>query len=204
MNPTLKIRTPEGIAFSFALAGPVVRCLAWIVDFLVTLVAIFMLSLLGQVGGIISADISQAISVIGYFVISVGYGILFEWIWRGQTIGKRLLSLRVVDAQGARSQLRLGRLGLAVGLGRPAARGVEGRGRGFQGGVRRVEVALGDEAALHESVHPLALPRGLTRRTLRTHDVGPHGVRGGPPGLQARPGLLDRGLGRLHGHARAL
>ncbi|HSI14618.1 MAG TPA: RDD family protein [Chthoniobacter sp.] len=104
MNPTLKIRTPEGIAFSFALAGPVVRCLAWIIDFLVTTVAVLMLSLLGQMGGIISADISQAISILAYFVISVGYGIFFEWIWRGQTLGKRLLRLRVMDAQGLRLQ----------------------------------------------------------------------------------------------------
>lgn len=104
MNPTLKIRTPEGIAFSFALAGPVVRCLAWIIDFLVIMAATVMLSLLGQVAGFIDADISQALSIIGYFIISVGYGILLEWIWRGQTLGKRILRLRVMDAQGLRLQ----------------------------------------------------------------------------------------------------
>jgi uncharacterized RDD family membrane protein YckC len=104
VNPTLKIRTPEGIAFSFQLAGPVVRCLAWIIDFLVILVSIMVLSLLGQAAGFIDQDVAQAISIIGYFVISVGYGVLFEWIWRGQTLGKRLLRLRVMDAQGLRLQ----------------------------------------------------------------------------------------------------
>jgi uncharacterized RDD family membrane protein YckC len=81
-----------------------VRCLAWILDFIVILIAINVLSMLGQVGGLISEDFAQAVSIVGYFVISVGYGVLFEWIWRGQTLGKRLLRLRVMDAQGLRLQ----------------------------------------------------------------------------------------------------
>lgn len=104
MNPTLKIRTPEGIAFSFALAGPVVRCMAWIVDFLVITVSTRVLTLLGQLAGFLSPDLAQAIMLIGYFVVSIGYGILLEWTWRGQTIGKRLLRLRVMDAHGLRLQ----------------------------------------------------------------------------------------------------
>jgi len=43
--------------------------------------------------------------VLSYFVISIGYGILLEWIWRGQTMGKRVLRLRVVDAEGLRLQI---------------------------------------------------------------------------------------------------
>ena len=38
MNSELRVQTPEGITFSFQLAGPVVRCLAWIVDLLVVMV----------------------------------------------------------------------------------------------------------------------------------------------------------------------
>ncbi|HTM48428.1 MAG TPA: RDD family protein [Bryobacteraceae bacterium] len=37
-------------------------------------------------------------------MISVGYGIVCEWRWRGQTIGKRMLRLRVMDRQGLRLQ----------------------------------------------------------------------------------------------------
>ena len=40
-----------------------------------------------------------------YFVISVAYAIVLEWRWRGQTIGKRLLGLRVMDVHGLRLQL---------------------------------------------------------------------------------------------------
>jgi hypothetical protein len=35
-------------------------------------------------------------------VISIGYGILTEWYWRGQTIGKRFMRLRVMDERGLR------------------------------------------------------------------------------------------------------
>ena len=104
MNTTLKIRTPEGIDFSFALAGPVVRCLAWIVD-LFTINAICVgVSYLCLLAGLISEDFMRAVMVIAYLVISVGYGVFTEWLWRGQTVGKRLLHLRVMDAQGLRLQ----------------------------------------------------------------------------------------------------
>jgi uncharacterized RDD family membrane protein YckC len=104
MTPTLKIRTPEGIAFSFALAGPVVRCLAWAVDFFVIAFLTITLARLGGLAGIISEDIAGAIILLGYLVITIGYGIVLEWMWRGQTIGKRLLRLRVMDADGLRLQ----------------------------------------------------------------------------------------------------
>jgi hypothetical protein len=35
-----------------------------------------------------------------YFVISLIYGILSEWLWQGQTVGKRLLGIRVMDRDG--------------------------------------------------------------------------------------------------------
>jgi uncharacterized RDD family membrane protein YckC len=101
---TLSIRTPEGIVFSQLLAGPVLRFLAWLVDLAaisaLTTVFGYLISLLE----LISMNLGLALSVLGYFLISVGYGIAFEWLWRGQTLGKKLLRLRVVDAEGMRLQ----------------------------------------------------------------------------------------------------
>ncbi len=104
MNSELKIQTPEGITFSFQLAGPILRCLAWIVDLLVIVVISQGLGTLGQIAGVISRDLAMAVATIGYFVVSIGYGVATEWAWRGQTIGKRLLRLRVMDVQGLRLQ----------------------------------------------------------------------------------------------------
>jgi uncharacterized RDD family membrane protein YckC len=104
MNSGLKIQTPEGITFSFQTAGPVVRCLAWCVDLLVVGVISQGFRVLAQIAGAISPDIAMAVATIGYFVVSIGYGVAAEWYWRGQTLGKRLLRLRVMDVQGLRLQ----------------------------------------------------------------------------------------------------
>src|ERR1700676_73734 len=99
---SLVIETPEGVSFSMLLAGPVTRFLAWIVD----LIAILVLNDIARrglaVAGIVGQDVAEAAGVLGYFIISSGYAIGFEWLWRGQTPGKRVLRLRVMDAQGLR------------------------------------------------------------------------------------------------------
>jgi uncharacterized RDD family membrane protein YckC len=109
MNPehktnTLTIRTPEGIEFSFLLAGPIIRFLAWSVDLMVILAVSKLLTILVGVVGIVSRDLAGAVTIFGYFVVSIGYGIALEWYWGGQTLGKRLLRLRVNDVNGMQLQ----------------------------------------------------------------------------------------------------
>lgn len=103
-SATLQIRTPEGIVFSHQLAGPVVRFVAWAVDLMCVMAMVMLLSWLMILVHIVSSNFGTALSAIGYFVISIGYGIACEWVWRGQTVGKRLMRLRVVDAEGMRLQ----------------------------------------------------------------------------------------------------
>lgn len=98
------IKTPEGIVFSQLLAGPVARFGAWFIDFAVVAACMSALGIAFMFLQLLSPDLSRAVYVLVYFVISIGYGILTEWHWRGQTIGKRLLRLRVVDAAGLRLQ----------------------------------------------------------------------------------------------------
>jgi len=94
----LKIRTPEGIEFSLPLAGPVSRMLAFALDIgVVITIGSVAKQVLGPLG-FLGKDFLDAIHIISYFVISLAYMALAEWLWRGQTVGKRLLGLRVVDA----------------------------------------------------------------------------------------------------------
>ena len=97
---TLFIRTPEGIVFSQSLAGPMSRFLAWGVDVLCIGVITTIIGIPLSFLNFISIDIAQALSLILYFVLSIFYGIILEWYWRGQTVGKRLMRLRVIDAHG--------------------------------------------------------------------------------------------------------
>jgi uncharacterized RDD family membrane protein YckC len=116
---TLRLRTPEGIAFDLPLAGPVARMLAWITD------AVLVGAMCAAVGAVVSLvgwaarDLAAAIMLIAFFVIQFGYAIALEWLWRGQTIGKRLVRLRVVDATGHKlhfSQIALRNLLRAVDI----------------------------------------------------------------------------------------
>src|SRR5688500_14341328 len=100
---TLSIRTPEGIAFELLLAGIVPRFLGWIVD----VAAVLMLSsITGKLLNLLSIlpSLQLFLTPILYFVVWIGYGIFFEWIWRGETPGKRLFRMRVMDVEGLRLQ----------------------------------------------------------------------------------------------------
>ena len=101
---TLIIRTPEGIVFSQLLAGPVTRFLACLIDQFCIQVVLTLLGTIISFVGVLSINFAIAFYIIGFFIISIGYGITLEWIWRGQTIGKRLLRLRVMDVEGMRLQ----------------------------------------------------------------------------------------------------
>jgi uncharacterized RDD family membrane protein YckC len=102
---SLTIETPEGVAFSYELASPATRALAWMIDVAVIGAITKGTDQATQSLAKVNPDWASALGVILYFVISVGYGIALEWRWRGQTLGKRVMGLRVVDAQGLRLQL---------------------------------------------------------------------------------------------------
>jgi len=97
---TIEIETPEGVQFSLLLAGPLARFLAWVIDACAVIAVCLILGRVLALAGVFGADIVEASRVALYFAISIGYGIALEWRWRGQTVGKRLLRLRVMDEQG--------------------------------------------------------------------------------------------------------
>ena len=98
---SLIIRTPEGIVFPLLLASPISRLLALFVDSAAIHVACSLLwtllSLMAPLGG---HDMAFGFYILGSFVIGIGYAMFLEWAWRGQTLGKRLLGLRVMDENG--------------------------------------------------------------------------------------------------------
>lgn len=96
----LRVRTPEGVSFTFQLATPVARLAAWFVDAMTIMAAWTAISAAILLLGFLSADLAQGAVRIGFFVLVTGYGMAFEWLWNGQTLGKRLLRLRVMDERG--------------------------------------------------------------------------------------------------------
>jgi len=97
-----RVRTPEGVAFSFRLASPALRGVALTIDACVVTGAWSIVSIFVRLLNVISADLAGMFALVGVFVLSQGYRMACEWLWRGQTVGKRVMRLRVVDEQGLR------------------------------------------------------------------------------------------------------
>ena len=98
----LRIRTPEGAEFSFRLASPVLRMAAVAIDWSAIVSAWSLIGVLLATMKLINGDIAAWLIPVLYFLLCSGYDIIFEWLWRGQTLGKRIMRLRVVDASGLR------------------------------------------------------------------------------------------------------
>lgn len=112
---SLIIETPERVELEFALASIGNRFLAVAVDHFIQyvsmlLIAWFFLSLAGY--GVsdlpdsadrLVNDVPKwtiALMILLLFLIFAGYFIFFEWMWNGQTPGKKLLRLRVIRDDG--------------------------------------------------------------------------------------------------------
>ena len=104
----ISIRTPENIELSFALAGPGSRAAAYFLDlmimfFILQLLINLLIAVLASVleaGGADGRLWAAAISGLLLFAPYNGYFILLEWLWNGQTPGKRLLHIRVIKQGG--------------------------------------------------------------------------------------------------------
>ncbi len=99
---SLKLKTPEGISFELPLAGFFSRFLALVLDQAVIITGITVITTISNIAGVLSGDLAISFFIIMQFLISMGYGILFEWIWNGQTIGKKALKIQVIDQMGMR------------------------------------------------------------------------------------------------------
>lgn len=96
----LTIESPEGASFQYELASLSDRAKAYAFDLLIRGAVVLAVSLLFALilGSAIMAGVG--IWLIIYFSITWGYYILFETIWSGQSIGKKIFGLRVVKVAG--------------------------------------------------------------------------------------------------------
>ncbi|MEM9057522.1 MAG: RDD family protein [Pseudomonadota bacterium] len=91
-----RFETPEGVELGLKLAGPVSRGLAWSID-LVIKTTLFSV---GAVAFALVGGIGEAAILLLMFMLLWVYNVLFEVLTAGATPGKKLLGLRVVNANG--------------------------------------------------------------------------------------------------------
>jgi uncharacterized RDD family membrane protein YckC len=100
----LRIWLPEGVAIRLQLAGPATRMLAFLVDSGITAAASGFALRATDLVRFFSEDLASALYVLGFFLLYIGYGIACEYFWKGQTLGKWMLGLRVMDMAGLELQ----------------------------------------------------------------------------------------------------
>lgn len=103
IDTTLEIVTPENIAFQYEMAGPFRRLPAFLVDFLLRVVIIIAMVMFITLAGIFGAAASTtmtAMIMLTYFVLEWFYGGVLETVWNGQTVGKRMMGIRVLSHNG--------------------------------------------------------------------------------------------------------
>ena len=114
LRDQLSIETPELVSIHLSLAGIGSRCLAVLIDYLIQGVTVsigfLLLALLfspsagSRPAPRVSAGTAYkwgvAIGIAIPFLLHWGYFTLFEAFWNGQTPGKRLMKLRVIQQNG--------------------------------------------------------------------------------------------------------
>ncbi len=95
-----RLVTPEAVVLHFETAGVGSRILATLLDLvllgLLVFAGIFAINLVGQVNG----TVARVLALVYFSFVVFAFPILFETLWRGRTLGKAALGLRVVTRQG--------------------------------------------------------------------------------------------------------
>ncbi|HEX7168382.1 MAG TPA: RDD family protein [Acidimicrobiales bacterium] len=115
------IVTPEAVVLQFETAGIGSRMLAGLLDLAIQ-VGLFIGGLSG-LALVASFDafgalegIASALVYILVFLVLFGYPVLLETLWRGRTVGKAALGLRVVTVEGAPIRFRHAAIRSILGL----------------------------------------------------------------------------------------
>jgi uncharacterized RDD family membrane protein YckC len=91
---------PEGVPLTLPIAGVGVRFAAQLTDIVLTAIAAICVMILLGLLNLTSPQTLVAIGALLFFLIRVPYYVMSELAWNGQTIGKRLMKIKVVSHDG--------------------------------------------------------------------------------------------------------
>ncbi|PTL80489.1 RDD family protein [Vitiosangium sp. GDMCC 1.1324] len=102
LDGTHTVLTPEYVEFRFTLAGIYSRFLAWLLDTVLVMMGTSAVLMGLSMVMLAFPGFGNALSFVVYFLVDWGYGIALESAWSGQTVGKRVMGLRVIQQSGVR------------------------------------------------------------------------------------------------------
>lgn len=91
---------PEGVPLKLQVAGIGVRFAAQLTDLVITLVAAIAIMILVATLEMTNPQTWMAIASMLFFITRIPYYVLSEIAWNGQTLGKRLMKIKVVSNDG--------------------------------------------------------------------------------------------------------
>jgi uncharacterized RDD family membrane protein YckC len=102
LDTSIRIITPENIAFEYRVAGPFRRLPAYLIDLAVKLAASLAGSLVfGVIFGFAGlGTVGAGLGLVWWFLLSWFYGGFFESYFNGRTPGKMAMSIRVLSIDG--------------------------------------------------------------------------------------------------------
>jgi uncharacterized RDD family membrane protein YckC len=103
----LEVETPDHVVLRYDLAGAGNRGFAAVVDFVIASLLVFaawMLLSLVPLESPTEPFIAVGVAILVTLGLIWAYFILLEWLWNGQTIGKRIYKLRVINEDGSPAQ----------------------------------------------------------------------------------------------------
>jgi uncharacterized RDD family membrane protein YckC len=95
-----EVITSEKVPITYRVAGLGSRFLAWLLDLGLMLFLFFVSCVLFVVWQQAREGLGGMVLFLGTFVVQWGYFLFFEWLWQGQTPGKWLVGIRVMQIQG--------------------------------------------------------------------------------------------------------
>jgi uncharacterized RDD family membrane protein YckC len=99
---TERILPPEGVPVSLGLAGGGSRFGAQTLDILLTFGGLYLALLLLLWIDVIDFELLVAMFFLAAFFLRIPYYIFSELVWNGRTLGKRIVGIRVISADGTR------------------------------------------------------------------------------------------------------
>jgi len=96
LDTTREVEVPEGITLSLPVASLVSRSLAFLIDLLIRFAIIFVALQIFAIFG----DLGSGFVLIAMFLVEWFYPVLFEVFYHGQTLGKKVMGIMVINDDG--------------------------------------------------------------------------------------------------------
>lgn len=99
-GPVREIPTPEGVPLRFGLALAGDRAGAFLIDALLIIIAVIGLMFAVTALAFVDEEAAMSIFLVSIFALRNCYFSGLEILWRGRTVGKRIVGLQVIDRTG--------------------------------------------------------------------------------------------------------